>query len=50
MNMINIENLTKSYTERKLFVSVAFPLQEGENVGGIGINSCRKFMLMKIIA
>ena len=32
--MINIENLTKSYTERKLFVSVAFPLQEGEKVGG----------------
>ena len=48
--MINIENLTKSYTERKLFNGASFSLQEGEKVGGIGINSCRKFMLMKIIA
>lgn len=29
MNLINIENLTKSYTERKLFNGASFSLQEG---------------------
>ena len=29
MNLINIENLTKSYTERKLFDGASFSLQEG---------------------
>ena len=38
MNLINIENVTKSYTERKLFEDASFSLQEGEKVGVIGIN------------
>lgn len=38
MNIINAENLTKSYTERKLLDKASFYLQEGEKVGVIGIN------------
>lgn len=37
MNLINIENLTKVYTERKLFDNTSFSLQDGEKVGVIGI-------------
>ena len=33
MNIINAENITKSYTERKLFDKASFYLQEGEKVG-----------------
>ena len=38
MNLINIENLTKVYTERKLFDNTSFSLQDGEKVVIIGIN------------
>ena len=38
MNLINIEKITKSYTDRKLFDNASFSLQEGEKIGIIGIN------------
>ncbi|MBQ4563116.1 MAG: ABC-F family ATP-binding cassette domain-containing protein [Lachnospiraceae bacterium] len=50
MNILNIENLSKSYTERKLFDCVDFSLQEGEKVGIIGINGTGKSTLLKILA
>lgn len=49
MNLINIENLTKSYTERKLFDRASFFLQEGEKVGVIGINGTGKTTLLRMI-
>lgn len=49
MNLINIENLTKAYTERKLFDKASFSLQEGEKVGVIGINGTGKTTLLKMI-
>ena len=33
MNLVTIEHLTKSYTERLLFDDTAFSLNEGEKVG-----------------
>lgn len=50
MNLINIENITKSYTERKLFDNVSFSLQDGEKIGVIGINGTGKSTLLKIVA
>ena len=50
MNIINIENITKSYTERELFKKASFYLQKGEKVGIIGINGTGKSTLLKIIA
>ena len=49
MNLINIEKLTKSYTERKLFEDASFSLQEGEKVGVIGINGTGKTTLLRMI-
>ncbi len=49
MNIINLENITKSYTERKLLDNASFYLQEGEKVGVIGINGTGKSTLLKII-
>lgn len=38
MNIINVENITKSYTGRKLFSKASFYVQENEKIGIIGIN------------
>ncbi len=50
MNLLNIEGLSKSYTERMLFDNADFSLQEGEKVGIIGINGTGKSTLLKILA
>ena len=49
MNLINIDNLTKVYTERKLFDNTSFSLQDGEKVGVIGINGTGKTTLLRMI-
>lgn len=50
MNLLTIKNLTKEYTDRKLFDDVDFSLEEGEKVGIIGINGTGKSTLLRIIA
>ena len=50
MNIINVENITKSYTGRKLFSKASFYVQEFEKIGIIGINGTGKSTLLKIIA
>lgn len=50
MNLLTIENLSKSYTERKLFDHADFSIQEMEKIGVIGINGMGKSTLLKIVA
>ena len=50
MNILTVENITKSYGERKLFDHTGFYLQEGEKAGILGINGTGKSTLLKIIA
>lgn len=50
MNLITIEHLKKSYTERLLFDDTGFYLEEGDKVGLIGINGTGKSTLLRIAA
>lgn len=50
MNILSLENITHSYTERKLFDETSLYLHEGEKVGVIGINGTGKSTLLKIMA
>lgn len=50
MNLITMEHLTKSYTQRLLFHDTDFFIHEGEKVGLIGINGSGKSTLLKIAA
>lgn len=50
MNILTVEKVTKSYTERVLLDEASFYLQEGEKVGVIGINGTGKSTLLKIMA
>ena len=50
MNLLTIEHLTKSYTERLLFDDASFSINEGEKIGLIGINGTGKSTLLKIVA
>ena len=50
MNLLTIKNLTKEYTDRRLFDGIDFSLEEGEKVGVIGINGTGKSTLLRIIA
>lgn len=50
MNILTLENITKVFTERKVFDETSFYMEEGEKVGVIGINGTGKSTLLKVIA
>lgn len=50
MNLLTIDNMSKSYTERLLFDKVTLGIHEGDKMGVIGINGTGKSTLLKIIA
>ena len=50
MNVLTLDNITKSYGERRLFKGASFYLQEGEKVGVIGLNGAGKSTLLKMMA
>lgn len=50
MNILSMEHIVKSYTERKLFDDTSFFLQEGEKIGLIGVNGTGKTTLLRMMA
>lgn len=50
MNIISLENISKSYGVKPLFEGVTFGLEEGEKVGIIGLNGSGKSTILRLIA
>lgn len=50
MNLLTIEKVSKSYTDKVLFNEVSLGIHEGDKIGVIGINGTGKSTLLKIIA
>lgn len=50
MNLLTIDHLIKSYTERLLFDDTSFSINEGDKIGLIGINGTGKSTLLRIVA
>lgn len=50
MNLISVENISKSYREKPLFSGLSFGIDEGQKTGLIGVNGTGKSTLLKIIA
>ena len=50
MNLLNVENISKSYSEKPLLHHINLGINEGDKIGVIGINGTGKSTLLKIIA
>ena len=50
MNLLTLENITKSYSEKQLVKDISLGINEGEKIGLIGVNGTGKSTLLKIIA
>lgn len=50
MNLLTIEGISKSYTEKILLNQVSFGINEGDKIGILGINGTGKSTLLKVIA
>lgn len=50
MNLVTLENINKSYSEKILLKDVSLGINEGDKVGIIGINGAGKSMLLNIVS
>lgn len=50
MNLLTMEHITKSYTDRVLLDDVAFSINANEKIGVIGVNGMGKSTLLKLVA
>lgn len=50
MNLITLENISKSYSEKKLLEHISLGINDKEKIGLIGVNGTGKSTLLKIIA
>ncbi len=50
MNLLTIEGISKSYTEKILLNQVSLGINEGDKIGILGINGTGKSTLLKVIA
>jgi len=50
MNLMTLENISKSYSEKVLLKDISLGINEGEKIGIIGVNGTGKSTLLKIIA
>jgi ATP-binding cassette subfamily F protein uup len=48
MNLLSIENISKSYSEKPLLDNISLGINEGDKIGIIGVNGVGKSTLLKI--
>ena len=48
--LLNIENISKRYTERMLVDNISFGINQGDKIGLIGINGTGKTTLLKLLS
>lgn len=49
MNLVNIENVNKSYSEKELLRNINLGINEGDKIGLIGVNGTGKSTLLRLI-
>lgn len=50
MNILNVEKVSKNYSNRDLLVNVTLGVNEGDKIGVIGLNGTGKSTFLKIVA
>lgn len=50
MNIINLENINKSYSEKILLNNVSLGISDGDKIGLIGINGAGKSTFLKVVS
>ncbi|MGE5381667.1 MAG: ATP-binding cassette domain-containing protein, partial [Methylocystaceae bacterium] len=50
MNILTLDNISKSYGEKPLFLSVNLGIDETDRIGLLGVNGTGKSTLLKVIA
>lgn len=50
MNLLSIENISKSYSEKILLNNISLGISEGDKIGIIGVNGTGKSTLLKILS
>lgn len=50
MILLNVEDVSKSYTDRLLLNKISFGINEGDKIGVIGVNGTGKTTLLKLLA
>ena len=50
MNLMSLENISKSYSDKRLLEDISFSINDNEKIGIIGVNGTGKSTLLKIIA
>ena len=50
MNILTLEHVYKSYTDRNLLEDVSLGIQEHDKIGVVGVNGMGKSTLRKVVA